>query len=131
MAIKLEGLLAGVKLPPRQVYIEALDDAVEFLPITLERYKALSARATELHEKAQAVEDEAERAEALTAAIKEHGRLQLRVIAECLSQEEGIGFEEAEELCETVRDKTSPAIFNEISTAILESIMGAGALAGK
>ena len=128
MAIKLDALLAGVKLPPKQVYIEGLGDTVEFQPIPLSRFKALSDSVNDAHTKALAIEDEAEKAAAMAEVVKQNGQLTLRIIAECLSASEGDGMtvEAAEALCEKVRDNHTPAIFDEISGAIMESIMGGG-----
>ena len=39
MSLSFDDLLAGPKLPPKEVYIDALDDTVIIQPVSLERYR--------------------------------------------------------------------------------------------
>ena len=126
MAIKLDALLAGPALPVKEVYIDGLDDAVEFQLIPLERYQTLLDEVSEKHKAAQAIEDPEERKAALADVVSADHQMQLRIIAECLSDQEGMTIEAAEELCDKVRLKTSPAIFDEIAGKIMETILGKG-----
>lgn len=124
MSLTLDDLLAGPALPVREVYIDGLDEAITFQLIPLERYQALLDEVAAQHEAAKAIEDAEAKKAALADVISADHRMQLRIIAECLSAEEGMTVEAAERLCDQVRAKTSPAIFDEIAGKIMETIMG-------
>ena len=115
MGLTIDDLLAGPKLPPKNVYIEALEDTVEILPVSLERYREY-----------KDADDETLASDVMQVCI-----------AESISSQSGMTLEEATELNAKVQAKLHPAAWDEMTLAVMETMFGkdrfsaAGESAGK
>lgn len=102
MSLTFDELLAGPKLPDKEVYIEALDDSIFISPVPLERYRQY-----------QNAESNADQADLITICV-----------AESLSKQSGMTLDQALELNKQVQAKIHPAAWDEISQAVMVTMFG-------
>lgn len=102
MALTLEDLIAGPKLPDKEVYINALDDAIIITPVALERYQQYGV-----------LDDEQKQSELIAMCV-----------AESLSKQSGMTLDEAVALNKQVQVKMHPAAWDEINQAVMVTMFG-------
>jgi hypothetical protein len=101
--ISVDDLIGGgaIALPPKEVYIDALEDTIIIQPVPLERYR-----------------------EYQDASPDKQAECLLRCIAESISQQGGMSIDESRELVDTVRAKVHPEAWNQITTAVMITMFG-------
>jgi hypothetical protein len=94
--ISVDDLIGGgaIALPPKEVYIDALEDTIIIQPVPLERYR-----------------------EYQDASPDKQAECLLRCIAESISQQGGMSIDES-------RAKVHPEAWNQITTAVMITMFG-------